>query len=138
MQQILIRVLCLSFLFSSFFGISAAPASAVERSFDWLGASDYIRHCSTQPYWTLPSGQKVYGPLKSICPELQVSERIAKFPFQGVNYIAILVDSRDADGGDLNDLQLFDSQGHLVGRVDEVLAFGDVLLTLSSNHQNVQ
>jgi len=135
MKQTLFTSLALGLL--SLSSLFAAPASAVERNFAWADLGVYVRHCSIQPFWVAPSGQKVYGNLKSVCAELQTSPRVAKFPFQGVNYTAVLADSRDADEGDLNDLQLFDDHGHLIDHVDGVLAFGDILLALASGHQNI-
>lgn len=68
---------------------------------------------------------------KSKCPTLQItSKESAKIFIDGQWYVAKIAESKESDGGDLDDLFIFDSKGTLVAKRINVPAYDNVILAM--------
>jgi hypothetical protein len=68
---------------------------------------------------------------KSKCSTLQViSKESAKIFIDGQWYSAKIAESKESDGGDLDDLFIFDSKGTLVAKRINVPAYDNVVLAM--------
>jgi hypothetical protein len=94
--------------------------------------------CAVRPYSIDASGKKIYYPLESRCPELRpTSPRTALVYLERKTFYAELLESRDSDGGDLDDLFILDAYGHRVAMRHNVAAFDDILLALAGGHEQI-
>ncbi len=92
--------------------------------------------CAIRPYSIGLNGKKTYSPLESRCPQLRItSSRTALIYLERQTYYAELLESRDSDGGDLDDLFILDSYGRRVAMRHNVAAFDDVLLSLAGGRE---
>ena len=83
------------------------------------------------------NNSKVVG-YRSLCPSLVLlSSRKAQIFVDNAWYTAILKESPDADGGDLDDLYVFDAQGVLAGTRTNVAAFDQIILALNGGSYNL-
>jgi hypothetical protein len=81
------------------------------------------------PY-AVVNGTKVSGMARSQCDNLKVKNNQLEFTVLGQTFTAQVQDSADSDGGDLNDLQVTNSQGEVVVQASNILAYGDVIQAL--------
>ena len=103
-------------------------------SFSWDLTRHLVLNCAVQPVRTREDGRFESLPARSICPaELSVDGNIARFEVQKKSYTAVLTESEDSDGGDLNDLVIMNSKGRTVAREQNILAFGDILVALAGS-----
>lgn len=95
--------------------------------------SDLARQCVVQPYSFDANGKRAFLPLKSTCVELQGDSRAKKALIElgGIRYQAVIEESEDSDGGDLNDLSILDPSGRVVATRHNVAAFNNVFIALS-------
>lgn len=104
---------------------------ADSKSF-WSAATDLVQRCSVQPIRAdQNTGRIVAGPLRSTCPELQVTGHQIRFAIGETRYVADVTVSHDSDGDDLNDVIVIDDKGAFIGARKNVLAFNDPLLALA-------
>ena len=89
-----------------------------------------VRSCVVRPY-RIENGKKVYGFLKSNCVQVRTFGKAAEFALGKTPFIAILEESPDADGGDLDNIVIKNALGTPVASLTNVLAFGDILLGLA-------
>jgi hypothetical protein len=112
---------------------SAADVDASSSNSFWEKVRGLVQQCSVQTY-TVEGGQKVYGPLRSNCVELQVGGSSARFELDGKWFEATIQDSPDSDGGDLNDVFVYlqgEEGGKAFAERHEIPAFGDILAGLA-------
>lgn len=92
--------------------------------------------CAIHPYSINSAGQKIYYPLQSRCPQLRItSASTALIYLERQTFYAELLESRDSDGGDLDDLFILDSYGRRVAMRHNVAAFDDILLSLAGGRE---
>jgi hypothetical protein len=92
--------------------------------------------CAIHPYSIDLTGKKIYYPLQSRCPQLRItSPSTALIYLERQTYYAELLESRDSDGGDLDDLFILDAYGHRVAMRHNVAAFDDILLSLAGGRE---
>lgn len=92
--------------------------------------------CAIHPYSIDLTGKKTYYPIESRCPQIRVtSPRTALIYLEHQTYYAELLESRDSDGGDLDDLFILDSYGRRVAMRHNVAAFDDVLLSIAGGRE---
>ena len=77
---------------------------------------------------------KVVG-FKSICTSLVIiSENKAQILIENQWYTAVITESADADGGDLDNMQLFNTSGQVVATRSNVAAYDHVILALAGGN----
>lgn len=92
--------------------------------------------CAVHPFSVDATGKKIYYPLRSRCPQLRItSAKTALIYLERQTYYAELLESRDSDGGDLDDLFILDSYGRRVAMRHNVAAFDDILLSLAGGRE---
>jgi hypothetical protein len=125
-------------IFALVASISSAMAPSLSHADDnvfWQDVRDLLLKCAVQPYAVNANGRRVYGPLKSRCSEVQVTDAGARFSLNGETYVAQLKESEQSDGGDLFDVTVLDSKGQVFAVRNCALAFGDVLLGLAGRDE---
>jgi hypothetical protein len=90
-----------------------------------------VQGCTVRTYTQGTNGLKVYGPLKSHCAEVRSFGAKAEIILDNEKYTVTLAESPLADGGDLDNIEIQDSNGVVVAQLSNVLAFGDILLGLA-------
>lgn len=91
----------------------------------------FLRNCVAFPVYSDGEGRQHAGRLLSRCPEIRVLDAThARLTLSGATFEATLSDSRESDGGDLNDVIVRDAAGNVVAQRGNVPAFGDILLGL--------
>jgi hypothetical protein len=101
--------------------------------FTWEQLREFALNCAEQPYAFTNTGKKVVTVLRTTCPDdLKVEGRMARFVLNHEEYVAHVFDSRESDGGDLNDLIIQDRTGSVVAHRQYILAFGDVVLAMAA------
>lgn len=113
----------------------ASPLGARASDGDlWPQIDALISRCTARTY-TLQDGQKTYGQLRPTCDDVRLEgqgERTRAFlRIADEWYMVTIENAADSDGGDLNNVYVFDSDGSTVAQRREVPAFGDILLALS-------
>jgi hypothetical protein len=69
---------------------------------------------------------------KNSCPQIQmIDDMSAALQLGKTQLFVMLLDSKDSDGGDLNDLAIFDANGKLLAKEANILAFGNLLRALA-------
>lgn len=141
-MEIQSRIRDLAILFSLFGAAFSSHALASEaespaRSRFWDQVQNLVLSCAVEPV-KVADGRKITGPLRSSCDEVQVSGNEARLFVDGRWYTAVLTDSAESDGGDLNDIRVEDEKGNVVAELHNVPAFGDVLLGLAGGQAKVQ
>ena len=63
----------------------------------WSQLKDLGHRCAVQPYAISAEGFKVYGSLRSVCAELELTAKQAAFVLEGSHYVATLEDSEHAE-----------------------------------------
>ena len=75
----------------------------------------------------------------SYCNSLKLnSTSEAQILIDDVWYTAILSESPNADSGDLNDMEVFDSEGLLVASRSNVASFNQIVLAMTGGDQKLQ
>ncbi len=110
--------------------VAPASASAGDVAF-WSEVKGLVARCVVQPVSIDENGQKVYAKLASRCHELRVNRTGAKIIIGDKILQAVLTESEQADGGDLDHVSIRDSFGREVASAKNVLAYGDILLALA-------
>jgi len=111
--------------------LAHADVASVQESPDfWKKLNSLVAQCAVKPY-TVVQGVKDYGPLRSLCQELHANGTQATFVLEGEKFSARIEESADADGGDLDDLYVQNSEGSVIAQRQNVLAYGDILLGLA-------
>lgn len=68
------------------------------------------------------------------CADVKVTSAKQMFiTYNKQSYAAILQDSAESDGGDLNDLYIYDSRSNLVATKYNVLAFNNIVLAITGS-----
>ena len=98
---------------------------------------DLALRCVVQPVVRTAAGHKEYGPLKSVCSELQETRNGgAIIMIRGEKLRAVLIEADESDGGDLDHLIVTNSKGDVVAQRKNVLAFENVFIALAGGNQN--
>ena len=113
-------------------GTTSAFAPEVQKVL--IEVQTIARRCAFRPV-KIMNGRKVEGRLRSRCPNLLISNNEALIQVREGVVHAILTDSPNSDGGDLNDLRFETRRGKLIAQIPGVLAYGDVLMALTGNSQ---
>jgi hypothetical protein len=116
----------------SFFTLSFAHADTakdVSPAGFWDGLDQLASLCAVIPY-AVVDGTKVQGMTRSQCDTLAVKNNELSFTVLGQTFTAQVQDSADSDGGDLNDLEVKNSQGQVIVQASNILAYGDVIQAL--------
>ena len=114
----------------SFLVIGQASAQASVKDF-LPQIMNQVRQCAVVPVSYNANGGKTVHAMISHCPEVKViNPNLAMIEAAGRSFTAAITESPDSDGGDLYQLVITDNsdQDHL--DVNNVLAFGDVLLAV--------
>lgn len=119
------------------FSHSAEAASGRGESTFWKEVRKLVNRCAIQPVVVRENGRQVIEALESTCSEIQVFDEGAELVLNGKKYFAYIRDSKFADYGDLNDVEVQDMHGSLVARRNNIPAFGDVLLALAGGDAEV-
>ncbi len=93
--------------------------------------------CVLQPVKNMPNGRRQSLPMISRCTDLTVQGDRAVLRFNNENYLMVLRDSEDSDGGDLNDLTVLNSKNQVVFELKQVLGFRDVLFALTGHDARI-
>lgn len=127
-----IFICALGFVFSGF-----AQAEEINGTKIFKDLKDLTLRCVVEPYIVNARGEKMTGPLKSICKEIQESRHGGvDVSIRGTVLHAVLVDSENSDGGDLNHLLVVDSRGNVVAEQKEILAFDNIFIALAGGDTN--
>jgi len=127
-------VFFLGFFISS---VAAPIPQAKADSFSWPSLQRLLKRCVVIPTGEVEPGYFQTTNWASTCPrELKVTNSTAWFHLNGTEYQATMTDSLYSDGGDLNDVIVRTLQGTEVGRRENVLAYGDILLALAGGDEN--
>ncbi len=93
--------------------------------------------CVVRPFVIQANGTKELLPLESVCNELvQISKNKVELIIEGKYFMAVLSESTEADGGDLDDLLVYDHHKHLVADRKNVLAFDEVFVAMTGGKEN--
>jgi hypothetical protein len=95
----------------------------------WEGVTALASQCAVVPY-AVVDGTTYQGVTRSQCADLTLKNNQLDFTVLGQSFIAQVQDSADSDGGDLNDLQITNSQGQVIVQISNILAYGDVIQAL--------
>jgi hypothetical protein len=87
--------------------------------------------CVVQPYHLNHHGKKVLEPLTSVCSELQVYARGATLEIRNETLRATLRDAAHSDGGDLDDLLIYNTGGAKVAERRNVPSFNNIFVALA-------
>jgi hypothetical protein len=116
-------------LLGSFAAQPCAHASGVIE-FSLANVRNQIRTCSVLPVTYRDNHVKVYHALVSSCPTVKVFEKgKARIKFEQFEFTAVMAESQDSDG-DFYDILITESNTHDSFRLNNVRAYGDVLLGL--------
>lgn len=105
--------------------MALAPAPAIDN----ISLFEDIERLAIQCL-VLVRGQN-YTTTKSVCPELKMNHGNAALKINGTNFYARIVDSAQSDGGDLNDMTVFDAAKKPVALRQNIVAFGDMGFALA-------
>lgn len=136
-MQYLNRYFLLGVLF-----LTQNSAFAFEESVFWQKVQILAEKCVIQPYSISISGKKKMHRMVSYGSEIQlVSSDTVKIQLEENVFFAILKPSKDADpfseGGDINDLEIQNSEGNVLAHYPSILAFGDPLYALVGNNERI-
>lgn len=111
--------------------VSMQPTGSIERELLAALATKALE-CTHQPFALKRGGHKKYGPVRSHCGDVQISEGRAEIRLHGRTYAVLVQDNENADGGDLNDLYVeFDAREDASALVQpNLLAFSDPIVAL--------
>jgi hypothetical protein len=135
MREVLMKLRSIVFVVVSFLGLSAF-ANVPDTTGKKIVADiqSLALKCVVQTY-TVQSGKKVYASLKNTCSQIEVlDQQSAHVTVDNQTFKVVLVESADADEGDLDHVLVYDLSGKLVGQKLNVLAFDDILLGLAGGH----
>lgn len=94
--------------------------------------TDLAHQCVVQPYTYNRMGKRQTLRLQSHCTEIQSSDPMhADLYLKGQHYRAVLAESADSDGGDLDHLSILNDQGQVMATRQNVAAFNEILIALA-------
>lgn len=80
-------------------------------------------------------GKKVLG-FKSTCPTLTIiSETEAHILIEGEWLVAKIIESKESDGGDLDDLIISNSYGKIIAKKTNIPAYNSVLVAMAGDSE---
>lgn len=102
----------------------------------WNSVEDLVLRCSVLPYGVRSDGGRIYGQLRSNCPDrlkvMALNPLHAWFQVDDETFTAHVVPSEHSDGGDLFDVFVtHESTGKTIASRHAVPAYGDPLLALA-------
>ncbi len=93
--------------------------------------------CVVRTYSVNGDGKKVYTTLKNVCSQIVVSDpATAHVQLDNETFVVVIRESDDSDGGDLNNVLVYNANGQLVAQKLNVVAFDNILMGLSGGKLN--